>query len=384
MMDNVTSYVTTESYFNISDGGGRNMTDLEAKCYSVFEFNTTSSILSHEIYLFSSLILVCLGLIGNFLSVAVFSSKDMRCISSNVYLLLLAISDSMYLLSVLFYKLLTHLRCLFLPAITSLDIANMSSFLCISLQCLVDYFSDYSTCLIMAFTIERFIAVYLPHRFKEICTVKRARVNCIAIFMVIMIIIPYHIMYMGFFNEKYKVCAIIENYHTIFSILYFVESLLFRIIPVFLIFILNIFIIKKITFIAKEKKRRKSICKPLKPGSRHAQREDKSMQLTILLILVSSTYIICYIPTLIHFTIDYLHMAKVIEHSREVMETINNFFKITYIFGFASNFLLYTMSGQVFRSQLAVILCGNMPCKKMKNNQIEIKHINSTCKQTVI
>jgi len=62
---------------------------------------------------------------------------------------------------------LTLLRCLHFPK-SQFDIFNRSSFWCKLLQYLVDLFSDFSSCLILAFTVERCIAAYVPTHFKRV------------------------------------------------------------------------------------------------------------------------------------------------------------------------------------------------------------------------
>jgi len=73
-------------------------------CYLL---NSTAGVqLSYNSYLGATLVFVMVGLVGNTLSVMVFSSAPMRSFSSNIYLLTLAISDSFYLIG---YMLLTTL-----------------------------------------------------------------------------------------------------------------------------------------------------------------------------------------------------------------------------------------------------------------------------------
>ena len=65
-------------------------------CYLL---NSTASVqLSYNSYLGATLVFIIVGLVGNTLSVLVFSSAPMRSFSSNVYLLTLAVSDSIYLI----------------------------------------------------------------------------------------------------------------------------------------------------------------------------------------------------------------------------------------------------------------------------------------------
>ena len=64
-------------------------------------------------------------------------------------------------------KDLTLMRCLHFPE-SRFDIVNRSSFWCKLLQYLTDLFSDFSGCLILAFTVERCIAAYMPTQFKRV------------------------------------------------------------------------------------------------------------------------------------------------------------------------------------------------------------------------
>jgi len=70
-------------------------------------------------------------------------------------------------------KTLTTLRCWYFVD-SPLDIVNRSDVSCVLLQYLSDLFSNNSTCVILAFTVERAIAVFRPMRYKELCTVVRA------------------------------------------------------------------------------------------------------------------------------------------------------------------------------------------------------------------
>ena len=324
-------------------------------------------ILSHKLSLYSCLLFVVIGVIGNVLSMIVFTNKDMRGTSSNIYLLALAISDTLYLICVFFVDILKNIKCFYFPTI-NLDIINRSSIICQMSQYFSDFFSDYSTCLILVFTIDRLIAVYLPMRFKELCTLRRARVVCICVFMVVAIAIaPYHFMYMGLYTQDgyfYYFCSIkSKDYEKRFMIMYISESLLFRIIPVIGIAILNVFIIVRVTKISRDHQRmRSSSCR----HNKRTKKDEKNLQLTIMLILVSTSYVLLYIPVLVTFVIDYLERHAVIHVSPDHMLMAENYTRALYVFGFAINFFLYTISGQVFREQLQLIL--HCTLKKYYNN----------------
>lgn len=350
---------------------------------------------SMEVFFFSSLISVVVGLTGNLLSIAVFSSKDMQSMSSNVYLLMLASSDSLYLISIFLSRTLTTIRCWYFPA-TTMDIANRSSFACILFQYLVDLFSDYSTFLILLFTVERGVAVFLPIKFKELFSVCRARISCLALFLFIAVVIaPHHALFMDVYDE-YQVCTVKVNYEDIFAILYVVEMIIFRVLPVLLIALLNVLIIVRVTRLMQAKARRRQLtissCHEGSGGGggggagqgltssssasvskassvavkRRSKAQERNFQLTVILILVSSSYVLLYIPVLIHFVLNKLNRSLIIDLNSSLLDVFGNIARALYVSGFAINFFLYTVSGQVFRDQLTAIVCR---CLRMRQTK---------------
>lgn len=104
-----------------------------------------------------------------------------------------------------------------------------------------------------------------------------------------------------------------------------------------------------------------------KNSRRDGQRDDRSLQMTITLILVSTIHVIVFLPVLVHFVVWKLERSKVIPESPAAMQIAQNHTRVLYIAGFAVNFFLYTVSGRMFREQLRDVLwrrrssyrCGN-------------------------
>jgi len=271
-------------------------------------------------------------------------------------------------------KTLTTLRCWYFIE-TALDIVNRSEVSCILLQYLSDLFSNNSTCVILAFTVERAVAVFKPMRYKELCTVARARFVCALIFVLIATFIaPYHVMFIGIW-VGYGVCAILRQHEAAFYVLYVVEMFIFRLVPVAIIAIINAFIINRVTSLARTKRQwmtgaaRGSTAssaaaahdrqhRSSQPSARKTHAEDRNLQLTIILILVSSSYVLAYIPVLLHFVMYKIQLSELIHVSRKALTIVGNYSKALYVAGFAVNFFLYTISGRVFRDQLRKIVCG--------------------------
>lgn len=221
-------------------------------CVTLTSFDDPGVTVSGAIYLVSSVFFEVTGMLGNLLSVAVFSSSPMRRISSTVYLLALAVSDVLYLASVFLTKTLPFLRCWDLVG-AYMDLVNHSDTACVLLQYFSDLFSDTSVCLIFAFTVERSLAVHLPTRLRELCTVSRSRRACLVIFLgVAVAIAPHHVLFIGLYRGQ-GVCVVLEDYENLFTAAYAVESLLLRILPIAAVGLMNVLITARLRKIARHR-----------------------------------------------------------------------------------------------------------------------------------
>lgn len=93
------------------------------------------------------------------------------------------------------------------------------------------------------------------------------------------------------------------------------------------------------------------------------------MQLTIMLVLVSTSHILFHLPVLIHFGLWELQRLRIIDISETGDIIAHNYVRAMYIFGVALNFFLYTMSGAVYRKQLKKLLCRNVFVKLISKRQ---------------
>ena len=322
---------------------------------------------THLICMMTSIAVIVFGLLGNGLSMAVFLSRDMMMLSSNVYLFAIAFSDLFYLLSVFCSKVLTHLSCWLHPSHLSIDIFNTNDYCCKILQYLLDLLSDFSTCLVVALTVDRIIACYRPHSFKTLCTNRRAICVSFSIFIVIAIsIIPHHFLFIGL-PYDFEVCTVLVQYEHEFTILYLAESLVYRVIPIVSIIIMNMFIICKVSGVSvhrRHSKRKqyqnipKSPNTPNRDSKMKTNRDSKNRQLTISLVVVSSFYVITFLPVLVHFLIWKLNRGGILDIPEYQLDLFQSCGQLLYITGFALNIILYTISGQNFRNRLkSIIIC---------------------------
>ena len=315
-----------------------------------------------------ALITVIVGLHANLLTVIVFYS--MRKVSSNVYLMVLGASDFMFLVAFVFNDIFTQLHCMYFPDV-ALDIVNRSNVICSFLQYLLDLFSDFSALLILAFTFDRYIACYYPMRYSDLCTVRRSKVICIGTVLTLAVLIaPYHFTCIGFPHDEsgreVKLCTIIPGTReNIFFYCYLIEITCCRIVPILTIAVCNVYIIRKVRQFhrARTQRRNRTICHQNKsengllPRAQQQQKTDENQhtQLTIMLIAVSTTYIVLYTPVLVMFFIE-----KFSETHTEHFMAMKHYTTALDVVGFAINFFLYTMGGKEFRAQLSKTVCSGV------------------------
>lgn len=148
--------------------------------------------------------LVLIGSTGNILSVFVFFKTKLRKLSSSYYLAALGISDTCFLIGA-FVSWLNYYN---------INIYNQD-FYCQFFTYISGLCSFLSVWFVVAFTIERFIAVLYPLKRQTICTVKRAcMVLCVLIILGCIINIPCLIYAAPQYSEFLKdyVCDVREEY----------------------------------------------------------------------------------------------------------------------------------------------------------------------------
>ena len=298
--------------------------------------------ITNQLYLYIFVIVVLCGLLGNFINILVFSAKPLRKHSPNAFVLMLAISDSAYLINAFFHWLIA-LKCLQYQR-SRVDILNHRDALCKLVLFFLDLSANYSSMVILFFTIERFIAVYKPMKVKQICTLRRTRILCLCLLIIIVLsIAPYHFMIYGV-SVDYGCGPYPENkigeWYYIGSFLYIIEKITFRVVPVIIIAAINISIICKI-----------ATSGPIGEET-NQHRHDQNRQMTMLLILISVSYVILVLPLLTFYGLVYLYKSYIITVSETNMEITRKWMEILNITGFAINFYLYSIGSNMFQEQL--------------------------------
>lgn len=151
-------YQYTYDYSNFSNATDSSEYDIEEDYELTFAYKV-GDILTH----YYTPTLVLSGSIGNILSVIVFFNTKLRKLSSSYYLAALGISDTCFLLGA------------FVPWLNYININIYNrNYYCQFFTYISGLCSFLSVWFVVAFTVERFIAVLYPLRRQTMCTVRRA------------------------------------------------------------------------------------------------------------------------------------------------------------------------------------------------------------------
>lgn len=195
----------------------------EYKCANSSQFFSFYMELLHKYY--TPLIMV-IGFLGNFTSCLVLISTHLKLRSSSYYLAALSFADSGYLV------------CAFLVYCSSKDIFNLydKQGFCQICIYLTYVFSFLSVWLIVAFTIERFIAVQYPLRRSYICTIKRAKTIVGVLSLLAFIVYVFAFFITDVIDDE---CQLKPEYKDLVEVINYVDTVMTLILPVVLIVGMN-------------------------------------------------------------------------------------------------------------------------------------------------
>ncbi|CAF0907989.1 unnamed protein product [Rotaria sp. Silwood1] len=355
------------------------------------------------------------GLIGNTLSATIMFRRSRRGLSSYFYLALLAIID----ICILYTGCLLYM----LDITFNYHPQLYSTFLCRLAFYVQHLFTYISAWLIVAVTFERFMVVRYPFQSIRICRMHVAYIVAIIIFIFFALYATHYFFTMGLnrinlqtdegYHPNYLVCDLVTHR----SLLAFIDSCFYSILPSILILIFNILIILTI-FHAMRKRRdylqansyiqttntsqrnknkslstmrtqflrsRSAESVPAGRSSSQIQKQRIShiprnnifiehnnkrktnqknlfdptnttgIRLTCLLLIVSFIFVICTLPISIRSLLaDYSSL----QISTERLQTTQLCLTLLMYLNHTANFVLYCATGRSFRSECRKLLCS--------------------------
>ena len=299
--------------------------------------------------------IVVVGLIGNTLSLLVFSARSMKHCSSSAFLASLAFVDNVFLLNLAFIWI-------------DGEFYNILRF---SIACETIMFVTYVTAFlsvwfVVGFTAERFVAICFPLHSHLLCSVFREKV--IVIIMGITACLLYNHSFWTIdivsAGPRYR-CVIRQEMVDYLQVITWVDTTMTMIVPFISITFMNI----RVLIAAATCHRKANSCcceqksKLIGDGGtfkmRRTLRFISQMRVTRTLVLVSTTFLVLNLPShamrlysLIYRT---AHPQGHFTMSIQLyfMQEIANFLYYT---TFSCNFILYSIFGRHFQKNLKVIL----------------------------
>ncbi|XP_011647777.1 pyrokinin-1 receptor-like [Pogonomyrmex barbatus] len=189
-----------------------------------------------HLYYIPSIIL--LGLVGNLLSCVVFLKTHLKLRSSSYYLAALATTDFSFLMSLLL---------VWLNSTIGWKVFNNNGW-CETLVYVSAVCSSLSVWLIVAFTVERFIAVQYPLHRPHMCTVARAKTIILVLTILALACHSYSFVTAGVVKNQGgdDVCELKIEYLEIMQIISIVDSIASLIVPLVLIIVMNTMIMRNL------------------------------------------------------------------------------------------------------------------------------------------
>ncbi|TDG52541.1 hypothetical protein AWZ03_000774 [Drosophila navojoa] len=176
-------------------------------------------------------IICCTGSIGNILSVFVFFMTKLRKLSSSFYLAALAISDTCFLCG-LFMQWLNFLN---------VNIYNKNYFC--QFFTFFSYLASFcSVWFVVAFTVERFIAVMYPLKRQIMCTVRRAKIVLFGLTLAGCVhCVPYILIAKPVYSPKLNdtICDLNTSYNEQLALFNYWDSIVVYAVPFTTITVLN-------------------------------------------------------------------------------------------------------------------------------------------------
>ncbi|XP_060081567.1 probable G-protein coupled receptor 139 [Ylistrum balloti] len=302
-------------------------------------------------------VMIFIGTIGNILSLAVFRAYRGK-VSTYTYLGALAIMD--------FLVIYIGLLRLWIAQLSDFDIKDQSNWTCKMVNFLGYVCSDSSVWIIVAVTVERYIAVCYPLKASNQCRIRKAR---FVVFVQILglCIINLHFLWTLELNvvisdSTEQVCDANPRFSKLVNTIWpWIDAGIYSFLPISILSVLNGFIIQKV-YIAKKNRKHllttnTKTCRRNKESfsSGEYQTEIASKRLTTMLLMVSFTFFLTTLPMniILIMTKSWNEQTQQQKAAFYLAKTVS---ELLMYLNHTINFFLYCISGRKFRRQMCSLL----------------------------
>lgn len=355
-----------------------------------------------------TILAILVGLIGNGLTIIVFSQNKFRTNSSNAYLLCLALNDSLFLVVHFFEDTIRTYKILFIDPqklstsdsfayfIITIMVIDKFDIICRCMSFMRNFLRFISAYIIVAFTVQRVLIISLPLS-KKFKTKKSAWLTVNLILLVSFISNSWTPFFFELReNNHKKYCDVKISLSSSYKqlTLFYISTTMF--IPILIIFISNLIIItyinrvdlkktkqslngaasqgsKKVTFQDEEHSNTTIYFLEHDKIKRISNLENDSRKITKILLLISFSYAFLNLPYLITWIMYFNSVAFSATHFDPVMMnylfSLLQIFEVVQLLNYCLTFYIYCASSSIFRNQLSY---SGFSCKttRVKNDEI--------------
>ena len=314
--------------------------------------------IQRQLLLYVPPILLLVGTVGNVLSFCVLMRKTMIGTSTYNYLASIAVLDTLVLCA----------DCLinWLGNATAADkIADQSIWGCKLIHFVVYTVSVSSAWLLIAVTVDRYIATVHGIHAMTMCTQRRA-VKVITCIVACVTILHLHFTWtMGLReSEKGYTCRSAVKYEYLVDHIWpWIDGLMYCFAPFTIIATLNTLIIVQV---AKSRRNRHRVSEYRCNGASSPSRSisTNSYHVTFMLLVVSFTFLVCTLPTAVFAIYRDVFVAHYGGNLQQLanMVLFRTVSKLLLYVNHSINFYLYLLSGQRFRQEMCAMIhdcCGH-------------------------
>ncbi|XP_052761920.1 FMRFamide receptor-like [Mya arenaria] len=295
-------------------------------------------------------IVVTSGIIGNIFNIIVLINPKMRT-STNVYLMSLAMCDSLYLL---FCLTLAFLHC------SNTDLSKEAFMYIPNAKVLSDLFSNTAVWLTVCFTLERFIAVRLPIRGKAWCTVSKAKVAILVTFVfsagnTLPEFFETKIVQIAGNGSAHYQCESTEfaetySYHIGY---YWWFVAIFTFAPLVLLAMFNSLLIKSVW----QANRKRQLLSQTRITGEANKANKEQQRVTLMLISVVLIFLVCQAPQAILLIYWSYVQANNLPYQGDMVKIAGNVCNLLVQINASVNFFLYSYFSSKFRKTFKDVIC---------------------------
>ena len=291
-------------------------------------------------------ILLVLGIAGNTFMIIVLLKNKSRDSSTGRLLLALVISDIFVLVISVPYK--------WLDTTYGINIRDFSDLGCRTHLFLTLQAGQLSVLYIATISVERFVFVMLPYKAKTICTGRNINI-IILVLLLVSLILSGHTLYGVGLTDNDKCAPIDKIYQVrIWRVWQILNVVGIVFVPFTIMVLSNTCIITKLVF----GNCTSNACLGTKRKQNRLAVKKKASQVTVTLMLVILTFIICVIPLAIYYI---MFSGDQWEHGTTHHDALVLLFwsvsSALYHTNSAVNFLIYFLSASKFRKEIKDLCC---------------------------